>query len=136
MYESHGRYSLNVIDQTLFFDIFGPADLELAINIFSEARTLVKQHFKGQWASYVNLQQWELFTPEIMPAMHQFQLWCVQNNLATEVCLVGNSIMKQVARESMMIAGSNSDIQYVESKQQGIVWLKDNGFLTDEYEDH
>jgi len=136
VHESHGRYSLTAIDQTLFFDIVGPADLELAKNIFSDSRSLVKQHFKGQWASYVDLQQWQLFTPEIMPAMHDFQLWCQLNNLATEVCLVGNSTMKRMARESMVIAGSDTDIQYVQTKQQGIAWLKSNGFLSEEYENH
>ncbi len=136
MQESHGRYSIKAIDQTLFVDIVGPMDLELAKNIFSEARHLVKAAFKGQWASYVNLEQWQLFTPEIMPEMHQFQLWCEKNKLAVEVCLVGSSQIKRLARESMVIDGSDTGIEYVESMQQGIQWLKNNEFLSKEYEDH
>ena len=136
MFESHGRYSLNVIDQTLFVDIVGPMDLELAKNIFADARQLVKRHFKGQWASYVNLEQWQLFTPEIMPNMHEFQIWCEKNKLAVEVCLVGSSAMKRAARESMVMEGSDTQIHYVQSQQQGIDWLKRKGFLAGDYEDH
>jgi len=136
VHESHGRYSLKVIHQTLFVDIVGPMDLELAKNIFAESRRLVKQHFNGQWASYVNLEQWQLFTPEIMPNMHEFQIWCQKNKLVVEVCLVGSSAMKQAARESMVMEGSDTKIHYVQSQQQGIEWLKSNGFLAEDYEDH
>ncbi len=136
MHESHGRYSLKVIHQTLFVDIVGPMDLELAKNIFAESRRLVKQHFNGQWASYVNLEQWQLFTPEIMPNMHEFQIWCQKNKLVVEVCLVGSSAMKQAARESMVMEGSDTKIHYVQSQQQGIEWLKSNRFLAEDYEDH
>ena len=78
----------------------------------------------------------QLFTPEIMPDMHEFQSWCQQNNLAVEVCFVGSSKMKRAARESMVIDGFDTDIQYVASLQQGIEWLKNNGFLAEEYENH
>lgn len=126
-----GEYKVDKQGRVLYFYMSGTMDAETAKNYYLAVKQFLPE-FKSTWASLVDLNDWGLHIPEVKEQMAGFHKWIEKHGHEVEVCVIGKSKLKRMAREELL-ESSNSllNVVYVETLDEGWQWLEEHGYLAD-----
>lgn len=127
------RFTLKVVDQTMFFHINGALDADIMKDIFIDVSCILQTQLTSEWASVMDLSEWNLYTPEVEADLIKFQHWACKHGQRAEVCITSGSVVKVAARKKILENQSfNVEHIYVNDSDEAKKWLIDHGFLKDE----
>ncbi|MBU1621236.1 MAG: hypothetical protein KJ556_14070 [Gammaproteobacteria bacterium] len=95
-FSAHGKFSVTPHDEVLLCEIQGAWNKEGSELLIAELKSLVQGFSGKKWARVMNMQSWELSTPDAISLMTDFSAWEDQHGCVLR-CYIGlNPIQQQL----------------------------------------
>ncbi|MBD3584744.1 hypothetical protein HHX48_03215 [Salinimonas sp. HHU 13199] len=95
MFEAHGSFKTTIHNNVLLVDIIGPWNLETALNYERHISQITASLVGAPWAMITDLYDWELYTPDCYPIIHQLVNKCIENGLHREAVISPQKSIKR-----------------------------------------
>ena len=132
MFEAHGSFKATIHKNVLLVDIIGPWNLETAIEYQHFIEEITAPLVGFPWAMITDLYDWELYTPDCYPIIHQLVNECIESGLQREAVVSPEKSVKrrpfQVYRAQYPQFTRTFFTQYDQARQ----WLAGQNFIAPE----
>ncbi len=95
MFEAHGSFDTQIYKNVLLVKIIGPWNLETALAYQYHINRITAPLVGAPWAMITDLYDWELYTPDCYPVIHQLVNHCIENGLQREAVLSPEKSVKR-----------------------------------------
>lgn len=115
-------------ERVIFVKVHGSIDLLSMSDCIQKVETLLP-NMDGPWASFVDLSNWQLHTPEIIELLGDFEKRMIEKGMSVEISVVGDSEFKKYARQQLFQQTEvHVEQVYVDTVDSGWNWLINKGF--------
>lgn len=126
--QEHGYFNIEIVEQTLIIKCFEAWNFETTLRFCKEYKELVEKINDKPWACLVDLNQWDLATPDMWDEIHKLNEWSNINNQKYEAVICSMSLQKSMVEKSHT-AFTNVETSFFENREQAYDWLNSVGVI-------
>lgn len=127
------EYSFDVeLERGIIYEkIYGAWRVETAQNYVRDFEKETEKLIKKPWVKLCDLTNWKTASPEVIDIIGKHLTWCRNNNIVWSVNIINNPVT-YAQLQKMFAKGGTKDISKTfRSREEGIKFLKQQGFLID-----
>ena len=132
----HGGSEIELQGSVMLVSASGTWNEPTASSVARQVRSIVTEHISGPWAIVMEINHWELTTPEAGSIFLENSKWCRSNGLIHSAIVAARSSLFKTSVLSSMLApleNPRHDRQVFQQKYQAIEWLADEGHDTGDF---
>lgn len=126
--QAHGSFELAVSNRTLIIKAIGAWNYETMLQFGSEYIQLVEQFQSDTWACLIDLEEWDLATPDIWEYADQLGELSNDSKLKYQAVICASNIQQILVAKNQQ-ALTNVETKFCDDLPQARAWLKSVGVL-------
>lgn len=131
MYEAHGEFTIKLSGSILQVSIIGAWNLETALAYQQEVQAVMTGKKLGTFAMITDINQWDLFTPDVAPIIRRLVREAVSGGLTHEAVIHKTSSIKLEYFKTPESLRNNLTRKVFSNTDEALIWLENNGYYTD-----